>query len=87
MLAKTLFALITPSTPASLPSLPYQNHSKMAEMTLSDRLQALLTTARDANLAEPNRMPLEEFLAGLQQDATELGEQSSQQTEVSEIIC
>jgi len=54
----------------------------MAETNLSDQLQALLTTAREANRATSNRIPLEDFLAGLQHEATEIREKSSLQTQV-----
>ena len=54
----------------------------MAETSLSDQLQALLTTAREANRATSTRIPLEDFLAGLQHEATETREKSSLQTQV-----
>lgn len=43
-------------------------------MTMADRLQALLDTACAADALERDRLPLEDFLAGLQQEALNFDE-------------
>lgn len=52
-------------------------------MPTSDRLQALLDRAREANKIERNRISLESFLAGLHQEDEDLNEAQLKQIQAS----
>jgi len=57
----------------------------MSVMPKTDRLQTLLDFAREANDVEQNRVSLETFLAGLQQESEDLDEAQLKQIQVSEL--